>query len=956
MLSKGNAAAQFNIGGLYENGEGVEQDYAEAARWYRKAADEGYAKAQHKLGYLYDRGLGVKEDSAEALRWYERAAAQGDIEAQIFVGSRYMLGIGVAPSYTEGMHWYRKAADQGNATAETLYRSFEAGGPGDYSLPVAWRRNVKHQRDANAQLKAQTTDLQGAPQDDGYPPHEALRGANAPRLDPANIGRLIDKPDVQGLAAVLDALTPTPITEAARDVALGRDLVQRLIAINTIAFELANGFDPPQGGAIAEAALIVGRAHLADPACDRTLLAQQVASAAENIAIAYSDAGRYEEIIALSDEMETLLAGRTDGQSLASLRLYGIEALIALNRPEEADRALVKLEAAGCTHFKMGAAREHVDEQLRSATALADTRSADRRAQEKYHDAIVGAAKKLRTLLADDPALSPALDAFVSRAEAEKPEPNRADALVEQLAKIDGLEGSELFSWEQRVRKAAGIFEEDSGGRDAHRLAQALQTFRAAIGWFDAHSHREQGNLARWCAFRAERRLDSWGTALDTLEELAARLERDRAGIADRLRRAAQRATFPNLPAAMVECADEICDPRRMLVAIEAAKGRALADLRTVCDNAAFDEAGLHVTPDIAAELVARFGVGYVSYLATEDAVFAVAVWPDGSWHRTRIPMDVKARIALCRQLEPLTWVVPTRPSVFDLGAALAPLVDWLLDLLPTLPLGGHLVLCPDAELHQWPLHMAAMPSGPLGIIVGTSRVHGIDALRRMTFSSPMRPSRAIAVHIPARDESESAAATRAMSRTISMLPNPTVVPSCKADSTFFASLDASDTILHLNAHGVFPEERLAGVINPNPYISAGLLFAHHGELPERNGSWPHRLTPKLVLESHGLKLDRATVVLQGCVSGLAKEGQGGDALGLEWSLLARGAEAVLASHWSVDYRSAGAFCRHFYQAWLRRGFTRIGAWQEALTRTRQDCNGGPPYDWAAFSLSGDWR
>lgn len=781
-------------------------------------------------------------------------------------------------------------------------------------------------------------------------------------IDPVHAARLIEDADVKGLAALLDTLTPTPLSLSARGLVLGPDLVLRLTGVNVIASDLVRGLDPPQGGALAEAVLTVGLAHLADPARNPALFAEGAAHAASSLALAYAHAGRHGDIVALSDEMQALLGGRTDGTWLATLRLSAIDALIALNRLEEAERALNALEAAGCTNPSLPFTRERLAERLRSATTLADTRSADRRAQDAFRATNVAAAKALRSLLVGEyPELAAGLDALVGQAQSEKPVAdawaafNRSSAMRRQLAGQVGLEGSELFSWKTRVEDAVLAFR-DGGGHDPTRLGPALQTFRAAIDWFDAHGEREEGHHARWCAYIAERRLGHPGAALDVLEDLATRLERDRASIVDRLRRAGQRAAFPMLPAAMVECADMLDDPRRMLAAIEAAKGRALADLRTAADGATFDEAELHVTPEAASDLVARLGIGYASYLAIDNAVFAVAVWPDGTWHRARIPLDVAARSALSVRIEPLTWVVPTRPAAFDLGSALAPLTDWLLKLLPALPAGGHLVLSPDAELHQWPLHMATTPAGPLGLTVGVSRIHGIDALRRLAASLPTRPRRAVAVHIPARDEAEPTAKARGMNRTVAALPSPVIIPPERADAGCFATLDASDAILHLNAHGVFPETRLVGGMDPNPYRSAGLLLAHQGALPERSAAWPHRLTPALLLESPGLKLHGATVVLQGCVSGLAKEGQGGDALGLEWALLARGVDTVLASHWYVDYRSAGAFCQRFYKAWLGRGSSRIAAWQEAVARTRQNPNGGPPYDWAAFSLSGDWR
>ena len=47
---QGDASAQYNLGVMYENGHGVEQDDEQAVFWYRKAAEQGYADAQYNLG------------------------------------------------------------------------------------------------------------------------------------------------------------------------------------------------------------------------------------------------------------------------------------------------------------------------------------------------------------------------------------------------------------------------------------------------------------------------------------------------------------------------------------------------------------------------------------------------------------------------------------------------------------------------------------------------------------------------------------------------------------------------------------------------------------------------------------------------------------------------------------------------------------------------------------------
>jgi hypothetical protein len=56
----------------------VPQDYAEAMRWYRLAAEQGDADAQGNLGVMYDTGTGVPQDYVAAHMWFNLSAAQGD--------------------------------------------------------------------------------------------------------------------------------------------------------------------------------------------------------------------------------------------------------------------------------------------------------------------------------------------------------------------------------------------------------------------------------------------------------------------------------------------------------------------------------------------------------------------------------------------------------------------------------------------------------------------------------------------------------------------------------------------------------------------------------------------------------------------------------------------------------------------------------------------------------------
>lgn len=70
---RGNAEAQYNLGLAYSKGDGVPQNYSEAAKWYRLAAEQGHAAAQCNLGLYYLYGWGVYKDRQEAVRWLRQA-------------------------------------------------------------------------------------------------------------------------------------------------------------------------------------------------------------------------------------------------------------------------------------------------------------------------------------------------------------------------------------------------------------------------------------------------------------------------------------------------------------------------------------------------------------------------------------------------------------------------------------------------------------------------------------------------------------------------------------------------------------------------------------------------------------------------------------------------------------------------------------------------------------------
>ncbi|MDB6127780.1 MAG: hypothetical protein JWM35_1676 [Verrucomicrobia bacterium] len=114
----GNPEAQSYLGLIYISGdEGVEKDSAEAAKWFRKAAEQGVAGAQLNLALIYSTGDGLPANPVEAAHWCRLAAEGGLAEAQDRLGVMYIQGEGLPRDETEALVWFDVAVLSGNAEA-----------------------------------------------------------------------------------------------------------------------------------------------------------------------------------------------------------------------------------------------------------------------------------------------------------------------------------------------------------------------------------------------------------------------------------------------------------------------------------------------------------------------------------------------------------------------------------------------------------------------------------------------------------------------------------------------------------------------------------------------------------------------------------------------------------------------------------------------------------------------
>ena len=182
------------VGLMLFRGDGVPQNYAEAAKWFSRVAGREFkrrkltdqertsifmqsllnhmtanyecpvdldsygnqciASSQYYLGFMYLRGLGVKQDHGESVKWLSKAAEFGHEEAEYLLGLAYSSGLGIGQDFEEAAKWFRKAAEEGNAEAQNALGDACSSGQGigqDYEEAAEWYRKAAEQGIAAAQ-------------------------------------------------------------------------------------------------------------------------------------------------------------------------------------------------------------------------------------------------------------------------------------------------------------------------------------------------------------------------------------------------------------------------------------------------------------------------------------------------------------------------------------------------------------------------------------------------------------------------------------------------------------------------------------------------------------------------------------------------------------------------------------------------------------------------------------
>ncbi|MBW2295485.1 MAG: SEL1-like repeat protein, partial [Deltaproteobacteria bacterium] len=125
----GDPEAQWKLGQMLEEGEGIRMARAEAVEWYRKATASGHPAARRHLAAILDRGRFVRRDIEQAMVLYEAEAKDGNVEAAARLGEIYWEGRDVTRDRKLAMKWHRQAAEAGHTASELFVgvRYFEGG-------------------------------------------------------------------------------------------------------------------------------------------------------------------------------------------------------------------------------------------------------------------------------------------------------------------------------------------------------------------------------------------------------------------------------------------------------------------------------------------------------------------------------------------------------------------------------------------------------------------------------------------------------------------------------------------------------------------------------------------------------------------------------------------------------------------------------------------------------------
>ncbi len=753
------------------------------------------------------------------------------------------------------------------------------------------------------------------------------------------------------------ALPPNPMKDMAISL-LGSDRPGMVVvALGPATIGYCHGGDPAVGAELARA-LHRFAVELFETTPDHGLLLTTLSGLADNYVNASNLLGRSEDAVVFADQYIPFYEKLGETANLPSLKLGRIEALQNLNRLDDAAEALEDpaLPDNPATDIELARLRARM-KQLRAP--ITDDRSRSAEPPGPVGDDFVARAqaalKRVTTGLPEEEKLKGLIDKLADAPRLDSNDPAGYRKLLdllktgEDFMRRGGGGGDSQLTIRGRIREASAIFAlQKHPPPDVIR--KSLTELEESLAWADANGAVELQNDALYGIYLCHSRLKDPSAAADALLKLRGNLEAARSAITDVTRRGGAFALYPHLFAALCEKLHTAGRVPEMLEAIEASKGRGVADLLTLHSGEAVSDASIYGAVARLPELCREHEFHYLTYFVDDEQTYAVLVTSDGEIHT---PASVRLSRAAIRQA-----ASPVTPRVAE---QLSPLLAWLDAFIDdgTVVPGGHLCIAADDDLANVPFACLSVKGRSVAETLSTSRIHNAFHLAHLFETAARRPKSYLGVVVPARDNVTSPSWPEMQAnlrKPIQLLAQGRSGETLEGETASLEALTQHDLkrrVVHFSTHGMFPRK------DPNkaPFDHSGLLLADGDALPDTKAVDINTvLTPRAVLDRK-LDLSGSHVSMMACVSGLSREGVGGDALGMEWAMIQAGATSVLSTHWNVSAKLAATFLDSFYEQWLEKKQSRAKALTATIASLRAAGGAGAETaSWAAFSLTGDWR
>jgi hypothetical protein len=623
--------------------------------------------------------------------------------------------------------------------------------------------------------------------------------------------------------------------------------------------------------------------------------------------------GEFKQVNNLVDEALSWLRARGDADNYELLRLKKVESFLDLEEFSKAQRA-----------FK------EISESRLSATNLAQFTAIEYRIRMR---------KGGKTQLPID---------FI-------------DPASEGASELEHLSAGEEAAVRKKITEASYLLTDPLKGSDSVEIAKVEPDLISGRDWMRDHHFPRAENDACWSLYLAYNRTHREDLAVEQLQRIRNNLENARSLVNDPAERSRLQERFPYLYPCLCTLYYKLGRHEDLMEAIEASKCRILADQVTAESGNATTERDFSMAVKELSPLLGKYSSHYFTCFVDDDCVYGVLLTSSGIIEASKTAVN-RERIEYYASISnPELWgqpdpIDPIRRRIpEDLPQKLSPFAEVLRSALENQDIseGDHICYSAHDVLLQIPLHYVDLSGDSLVDFFSLSEIPSAYALQRLLKQRVCMPKKYTALEVPSLQDMNGKEGPKAPGEAVRWLEKHlgqgNVLLGEKADLKALVQADLRENILHLNTHG-----RVQGDKDPGLVLAAGQKLPDIALL-DRGGAEEHILTPEAVLKPE-LDFTGSHITYPAFVNRPSNKGLRGDPPGLEWAFLHRGAASILSPNWQLPARSATIFINTFYKNWLELGYSRAKAWRVTVLELRNTDHSSHPWNWAAFSLSGDWR